>query len=1073
MSRIIEWFVHNPVAANLLMAVLVTAGLASLLTIRQEEFPSIDVEVITVSVAYLGATPTEAEKSVCIRIEEEIESVVDIDRLNSMAVEGACVVTVEMVVGSDVDGALTEIQNRVDSIDSFPVETERPVISKLIIKHAVMRVNVTGETDERSLKEIAEAAREELVLLPSISQVVTEYSRPYEISIEISEEMLRRHGLTLSAVANVVRRSSLDMPGGSVKTAGGEILLRSINQAYRGQDFEDIVVMTHPDGTNVKLREVATIVDGFEDTDLRAMKDDKPTVMLLIERVGDEDTLDIAAAVEAWVPSFQSRLPEGIEVSITADQADDLKTRLSKLGSSAAGGISLILLILALFLRFRLALWVAAGVPISLLGALAFFPVLGVTMSSLTVMGFILVLGILVDDAIVVGESVYSHEVRSGNQVQAAIDGTKEVYIPVTFGVLTSIAAFIPLIIIPGRMGSFFGTIGIVAIACLVFSLIESQWILPGHLAHRRTRPKHGEPNRVVSAWLRFQGRLASGLETLAAIRYRASLERALEWRYTTAAIALGLVLITVALFSSGRMRYQFFPAIEGDLIYASLTMTRGVPIEETEAAVEKMRLAAEELGRELAEETGGETFIKYTMTSIGKQFAKDGPSFMYGPMGGTHLAEVYIELNPSEDREMQAYAIADKWRDLVGPIPGAVELTFTADAFSAGMPISFDLGGNDMDALIGASELLKRRLSSYVGVQDVSDSYRPGKQEITMAVRPEARPLGVTQRDLAQQVRQAFYGEEVQRVQRGRDDIKVMVRYPETERRSLQSLEEMRIRAADGTELPFAAVANVELGRGFSTIRRSDRRRIISVSAGVDRSITTPEKVIADVQRDMADILRDFPGVQYSMGGEQQDMGEVRSGLMMGFLLTMLMIYALLAIPLKSYFQPFIIMAVIPFGAVGAIFGHLIMGWDIVFFSILGIVALSGVVVNASLVLVHSINRIRATGVPLEEAVKDAAVLRFRPIMLTSATTFLGLVPLMFEPSVSARVFVPMAVSLAYGVLGASTVTLFLVPCGYLILNDATMRLRSATLDSLPSGEHKVSMSDQDLTSNPAHEQS
>ena len=1054
MSRIIAWFVHNSVAANLLMAVLIATGLVSLSTIRQEEFPSIDLEVINISVEYLGATPAEAEASVCIRIEEEIESVVDIDRLNSMAVEGACVVTVEMIVGSDVDGALTEIQNRVDSIDTFPVETERPIISKLIIRHPVMRVNVTGDVDERSLKELAEAAREELVLLPAISQVITEYSRPYEISIEISEEMLRRHGLTLSAVTDAVRRSSLDMPGGSVKTVGGEILLRSINQAYRGHDFEDIVVMTHADGTNLRLREIATIVDGFQDTDLSARHNDKPSVLLSIERVGDEDTLEIAEQVEAWLPSFQRHLPEGVEVSISADTADDLQTRLAKLGSSALGGISLILLILALFLRFRLGMWVAAGVPISLLGAIAVFPVLGVTMSSLTVMGFILVLGILVDDAIVVGESIYSHEMRSGDQIQAAIDGTREVYIPVTFGVLTSVAAFIPLIIIPGRMGSFFGTIGIVAISCLIFSLVESQWILPSHLAHRRTRPKRGEPNRTVSMWLRFQGKLSSGLENLAAVRYRAALERALEWRYTTAAVALGLVLITIALFSSGRMRYQFFPAIEGDLIYASLTMARGAPIEETEAAVEKMRLAAEGLGRKLAEETGGEAFILYTMSSIGKQFAKDSPSSMMGGSpGGSHLGEVYIELNPSEDRELQAYAIADMWRDLIGPIPGAVELTFSAEAFSAGMPINFELGGDDMQQLIGAAELLKERLSSYVGVEDVSDSYRPGKQEITLAVRPEARPLGITQRDLAQQVRQAFYGEEVQRIQRGRDDVKVMVRYSEAERRSLQSLEEMRIRAGDGTELPFAAVANIELGRGFSTIKRADRRRIISVSANVDRSISTPETIIADVERDMPSILRDFPGVHHSMGGEQKDMGEVRRGLLTGFLLTMLMIYALLAIPLKSYSQPFIIMSVIPFGAVGAIFGHLIMGWDIVFFSILGIVALSGVVVNASLVLVHSINRIRGTGVPLEEAVKTAAVIRFRPILLTSVTTFLGLVPLMFEPSVSARVFVPMAVSLAYGVLGASTVTLFLVPSGYLILNDATTRLRREAGDLSAEG--------------------
>ena len=1061
MSAIIAWFVRNPVASNLMMAILMVAGIASLLTLRQEEFPSIDTDVIRISIEYPGSSPEENEESVCIRIEEAIESVIDIDEIDSLAVEGACVVSVVMVIGADVDEALNEIQNRVDAIDTFPAETEKPIISKLIMRQPVMRIVITGEIDERSLKVLGEQARQELILLPGISQVSLQYDREYEISIEVSEETLRRHELTLSRIADVIRSSSLDLPGGSVKTGGGEILLRSIGQAYNGPDFEEIVVLTHPDGTSVKLGEIANIVDGFEDSDISARYNESPAVMLLVERVGEEDTLDIANLIGTWIEGFQTRMPEGVELYMTADAAQDLRTRLAALNSNAIGGLLLVILILALFLRFRLAMWVAAGVPISLLGAIALFGVFDITISTLSVMAFILVLGILVDDAIVVGESIYTRELVMKDQVQAAIEGTRDVYVPVTFGVLTSVAAFIPLIIIPGRMGAFFGTIGEVAILCLIFSLIESQWILPGHLAHRKTSPSDRGEDSSPGRWSRFQAATASGFEKLT-LRYEKVLERALIWRYTTASIAIGMVILAISVLASGRLRYQFFPAIEGNVVHASLTMPRGVPIAETEAAVESIRLAAMEMARQLEEDAESGVRVLYTMSSIGKQFARDGPPDLSVGTGGAHLGEVFIELNPASERRIQTFEIADIWRQLVGPIPGAVELKFSGEAFSSGDAINIQLGGGDMDSLRQASIAIQERLSSYQGVSDVADSFRAGKQEVSLSIRPEARPLGITQADLARQVRQAFYGEEVQRVQRGRDDMKVMLRYPEEERHSLGALEQMRIRLNDGTELPFSAVAEANLGRGFATIRRTDRRRVVAISAEVDRQITTPEKVLADIDPELDEILSGFPGVGFTLGGEQRDVDEARDGLIFGFGLTLLLIFALLAIPLKSYLQPFIIMAVIPFGAVGAILGHIIMSWDLVFFSILGIVALSGVVVNASLVLVHKINGLQDEGLPMTQAVRQAAIIRFRPILLTSITTFFGLVPLMFEPSISAKPLVPMAISLAYGVLCASAVTLFLVPCGYLILDDFRRNvLRQKTEEEEASGPGTAPLAD------------
>jgi len=1038
-SRVISWFIQNPVASNLMMVVLVVGGLMALPSIRQEEFPSVDVDLIRVSVEYHGAAPEEIEESICVRVEEEVESVADIDRLTSIAVEGACIVSIEMAIEANIDEALAEVQNRVDSIDSFPLDAEKPIISKLLIRQPVLQIAFSGNTGEMTLKRLGERSRNELALLPGVSQVTLDYARPFEISVEVSEETLRRHGLTLQDVAGAIRASSLDLPGGSVKTRAGEILLRSVGQAYRGDQFADIIVMSHPDGTNIRLGEIATIVDGFEDIDLRAQVDGNPAVILNIERVGDEDTLEIAAQVHQWFKETKPQIPEGIEMTLLNDQSADLVVRLDALLVNARSGLLLVAAVLALFLRFRLAMWVTAGVPISFLGALMLFPAFDISISTLTVMSFILVLGILVDDAIVIGESVHRRETKGEGQLEAARNGTLDVYVPVTFGVLTSVAAFIPLAILPGHMGRFFGVIGITSIICLAFSLIESQLILPGHLAHRRTTSKRGTPNPAVLGWSSFQKRVSEAFERFSEINYGSALRKAIEWRYTTASVAIGIVILTFALLSSGRMRYQFFPAVEGDVVYAALTMPQGVPLERTEEAVEQILEGSVALAAELKEEAGGKDVVLFTVSSVGKQFARNGPPDMSVKAGGAHLAEVSLQLVPAMERHIDASRVANRLRERVGLIPDAVDLAYISDAFSAGEPIDIQLAGPDIESLTLAAASVRQRLSQYRGMSDISDSFRSGKQEVSLKLLPEARPLGLNQLDLARQVRQAFYGEEAQRIQRGKDDVRVMVRYPEEERRSLGALEEMRIRTPDGTEVPFAAVADARLGRGFASIRRTDRRRVVNVKGEIDRAVSTPERVLGDLTKELPEILRPYPGVEYEFGGEQREQQQAGAGLINGFALALLMIYCLLAIPLKSYLQPLIIMSVIPFGAVGAILGHLIMGWDLVFFSVLGIVALSGVVVNASLVLVHSVNSRRAEGVELLDAILMAGTTRFRPIVLTSLTTFLGLVPLMFEPSVPARPLVPMAIALGYGVLFASTVTLFLVPSAYVILDDLT----------------------------------
>jgi multidrug efflux pump subunit AcrB len=1037
MNRAIEWFVHNAVAANLMMLVMVVGGAMIVAGIRQEEFPAIEPEAVQVTVEYRGASPEEVEQSICIRIEEAIEGTPDLDRLTAVAAEGVCNVTAELVIGSAVDAAATEIENRIDAIDTFPVESEKPTVSKFDFRRGVLKIAISGEISERDLKRIGQEAREEIAQLAEVSQVELRYARPYEVSIEVSEETLRRHGLDLETVASAVRNASLDLPGGSVKTRGGEILLRAKGQAYRGTEFEEIVVLTRNDGTLVRLGEIGQVVDGFEDTELRGRFNGDPSVVLKVQLIGEEDVLEAAAAVKAWIPRFRASLPEGVAVTIFNDESMDLVVRLQVMQKNGLGGLLLVLVILTLFLRFRLAMWVAAGVPISLLGAMMLFPVFDLTISTMTVMAFILVLGILVDDAIVIGESVHTYEVKLGDQVEAAIRGTQAVYIPVFFGVMTSMAAFLPIVLVPGRMGSFFGTIGIGAILCLVFSLVESQLILPAHLAHRRTRSKKRSPNVFVLRWTVFQNRMVGWLERLGEIHYRKYLDAAIEWRYAVVVGCIGILVMSAALFQSGRMRYQFFPQVMGNIAYATLTMTRGVPLERTELAVEQIQRSAEQLRSELDAEFEGPSIVVHTFASIGEQLGRDGPPNP-NAAGGSHLAEVGLELVPASDREVTTEDVVARWRELTGPVPDAVELTFGSDAFSVGEPINIELfGPDDIDELTQASAMVKQFLSTFSGVSDVADSFRAGKQEVQLSVRDSALPLGLNQIDLARQVRQAFYGEEAQRIQRGRDDVRVMVRYPEEERRSLGSLEDMRIRTRDGVEVPFAAVADAEIARGFASIRRTDRRRVVTVTADVDRNVTTPDRVVEAFRKWSPRLKAAHPGVFHRLGGEQREQAEASGGVMKGFAMALMLIYVLLAIPLRSYMQPFIIMSVIPFGTVGAVVGHLLLGWDVVFFSILGIIALSGVVVNASLVMVHSINTHREEGFPFLDAVRRAAISRFRPIVLTTATTFFGLLPLMAETAVPARPMVPMAISLGFGVLYASIMTLFLVPVGYVILDD------------------------------------
>ena len=758
--------------------------------------------------------------------------------------------------------------------------------------------------------------------------------------------------------------------------------------------------------------------------------------MIQIFRIGSDDAIEISEAVLAYAERKERELPEGIHFSIWNNEADELVGRLGTMINNAFGGLLLVIISLSLFLRVRLALWVSAGIPVAIFGALAFFPSADLSISTLSLMGLLLSLGVVVDDAIVVGERIYTKEQAGLDPRSAAIEGTSEVAVPVFFGVLTTIAAFMPLLNVDTNLGQFFYSIGGTVVLCLIFSIVESQLILPSHLAHRsNTRRQSGFGKR----WEVFQDRIAGSLEHFATHRYKGWIEWGIDNRYTTLAAALAMMVIMAGFMASGRVVFQFFPAVSGNNVVARVVMPEGYPLAGTQAVVQKLQASAAETRRRVdASRDDGSSAFKNELSSVGVTIAQ-GAIVMMGNTG-SHIAEVSLNLVPYRERGgMTPEEVVNLWRDLTPPIPDVVELSFSADAVSMGADIDLELRGRDIEQLGRAANELTDILGGYGGLFDISNSYRSGKRELALKVLPEAEALGLTQADLGSQVRNAFYGQEAQRVQRDRDDVRVMVRFPNEDRRTLASLETMTIRLPDGTEVPALSVAELTPTVGNSTINRTDGQRTLNVTASADRDAIAPETILLELFRThVPRVMNEFPGVTVSQAGEAEERTRALSGLVSASLVALMVIYTLLAIPLKSYLQPLVVMASIPFGFIGAILGHQIMNYDLVFFSLLGMIALAGVVINSSLVLVDFINRNRRIhGMDLREAVVDSGMSRFRPIFLTSVTTFMGLLPLMVTRDFDTAPFVPLAVSLGFGVVFSTAVTLVLIPALYVILED------------------------------------
>ena len=1044
MKGMIEWFARNGVAANLLMVLIIFLGAWSLTSRTPlEVFPEFEADVVNIIMAYRGATPLEVEESLVIRIEEAIQDLQDIKKIVSNAHEGVARVRVELESGSDPRAVLDDIKNRVDAINTFPDDAERPTFSVQESKREVISVAVSGDLPERELRALGERVREDLISIPQITQVELTAVRPYEISIEVSEQTLDRYQLTFDAVISAIKRSSVDLPAGSIKTGSGELLLRTKGQAYVQTDFEDIVVVRRPDGTRVTVGDIASVHDTFEEDPLYSLLDGKPAVLLEVYRVGDQSAIGVGNAVKQYVEDNQAAMPAEVSLDYWRDRSRIVKLRLNTLLKSALQGGLLIFILLALFLRFSVAVWVCVGIPISFMGAIALLPELGVTINLISLFAFILVLGIVVDDAIVTGENIYSHLKRLEDPTEAAIQGTQEIAIPVTFGVLTTVAAFIPLLMIGGNRGPIFAQIPMIVIPVLLFSLVESKLILPAHMKHIKIRK--GEHRN----WLqRAQHRVADGLEQFIRTVYQPILARALDHRMLTLALFVGGAFIVVSVVISGRYGYTFFPRIESETARVTLVMPEGTPVTETTRHIERIGAAAGELQAKYIDPVSGESVIRQILLSIGWNASGRGGS---GGSGQPNLGQISMELVPPEDRTLSIGSsdLLKELREMVGSIPGAKQLSFRAEIGRGGDPIDVQLAGQDFEQLAQMTQLVKERLKEYPGVFDVQDSFEDGKDEIKLTIKPEAELLGLNVEDLGRQVRQAFFGAEAQRIQRGRDDVRVMVRYPEQQRRSVDSLYQMRIQAPGGARVPFANVADATVGQGYSTIRRVDRNRVVNVSADINKKLGNVNQVVSDLTPYLNELRIRFPSVRYSFEGEQREQSESYGSLYFGALFVLFAIYSLLAIPFRSYLQPIIVMLIIPFSVVGAILGHMIMGMNLSIMSIMGLLALAGVVVNDSLVLVDWINRRRRDGMDTKDAVRNAGMARFRAILLTSLTTFAGLVPLIFEKSTQAQFLIPMAVSLGFGILFATFITLILVPVCYLLLEDITGLFRPRTARS------------------------
>ncbi|MDJ0919847.1 MAG: efflux RND transporter permease subunit [Henriciella sp.] len=1026
---LIGWFVRNPVAGNLLMVVLLIGGILAAGNLRTQVFPTIQPGIVTVTVPYPGATPAEVEEGITRRVEEAVLGIDGVQRVSSTASENNGTVTIELADFADPQIVKDDVQSAVERLADFPPENaERETVSAPKPTGGVVTLVVVGNVTPLELRRAAEDLERELLTQDGVSLVGLAGDRDYEIAIEVSEDTLQKYGLSIDEVALAVRAGSLDLAGGSIQTRSGEYLLRTNQRRLTGEGFESIVVRNLSDGAQIRLGEIATVRDGFTREKLRNTYNGRPAIFVEVSRAEAEDVVAVKRAVDEFMETYTP--PPGIEILEFRDQTQILDERINLLLRNALFGFALVFMFLVLMLDLKLAFWVSVGIATAFMGGFMLFGAAGVTITMVSLFGLIIVLGLVVDDAIVIGENIDAELALGKSGPQAAVDGVNGVFSPVLVGVMTTVAAFSPLLVVGGTFGDISRAIPIVVICVLIVSLVEAFFILPSHLSHEGTWSRG--PVAAV------QSRVAKRIDWVGEYIVRRGVRFVAKWRYATIGAATAFFILCLSLVSNGFVKFIFFPTIEGNDISATLVMPEGTPFERTNEAADQLVEAAYAVAASVKEERGEDLFLSIAVTVGGSTAQGGGPLGNSGFSASENTAQVQIELIPFGTRRMSAAEIERAWREELGTIEGAERLTFAGSVGGFGADIQFELAHADEETLIEAADALKAQVARLAGANQVEDSFDLGKRQLLFELTDAGLAAGLTPSDVARQVRQTFFGEEVQRIQRGREEIRVFVRYPEEARQSLQTLDQMRIRLPDGTSVPLYTVARTSESRAYSSINRIDGRRVVTVTADIDEGISTPaianEQLLATI---LPQIDAAYPGLSWEQAGASREQSEDLASLGQAFFIVMLVIFALVATQLRSYLQPLAIIVAIPLGLAGAILGHFVLGYPLSFVSIFGVVALAGVAVNASVVLVDLYNRYRQEGKDPITAVADASARRFRPILLTTLTTALGLAPLLLETSPQAQFLIPMGVSLGFGIVISGLMVLFVTPAVTLVIED------------------------------------
>lgn len=1034
----IAWMVNNRVTPNLLMLVLLFGGVFMASQIKQEVFPEFSEDTVTISVPYSGASPEEVENGIILAVEEAIRGLEGVKEIRATASEGSGTVIAELLEDTDQQKTYQDIKQEIDRITTFPDDAEEPEVTLNVERREVLTLQIYGDVDEWALRETVEQVRDQLLQNPSITQIELRGSRDFEVIIEVAQESLRAYGLTIQDVADKIRSSAIEIPGGKIETTSGEIMLRVDERRDWATEFRRIPVVTSDDGGLVYLEDVATITDGFEDTDNAATYNGLRAIGIGVYRVGDQTPIGVSNAVKEAMIEIEQDMAPGIDWVIQRDQSEVYMQRLDLLTRNAVIGLALVMLILGLFLEIKLAFWVTMGIPISFLGGLLFMPALGVTINMISMFAFIIALGIVVDDAIVAGENIYEYRQRGMDFRTAAIKGAQDVAIPITFAILTNVVAFMPLYFVPGFMGKIWRVIPLVVCTVFLVSLAEALFILPSHLSHMSDddrKPMLRWIHARQQAFSRLVSRFIEGV-------FGPALRSMMAYRYLVMAIGFSVVIAAGAYVASGRIGFILMPKTESDSAVVTATLPYGSPM----TSMQRVQDILVDAGRVVVDDAGGEQMADGVFANI-----------------SNNSVEVQFYLTDPDIRPLSTGEFVKRWRDAVGDIAGLESLKFESDRGGPGSgdALTIELSHRDIDTLDRASEALAARLGEFSVVKDIDDGFTPGKRQYSFTINDTGESLGLTAMNIASQVRNSFQGNESYRQQRGRNEVTIRVRRPESERVSLYDVENLVIQTPAGDDVPLFDVATATPGRAYTSISRRDARRTVTVSADVD-PVGETSRVQSVLSSDvLPELARDYPGLTYAYEGKQADFAESLSALLKGLILALLTIYILLAVPFKSYIQPMVVMLAIPFGIVGALLGHVLMGYNISIMSIMGVVALGGVVVNDSLVLIEYTNRLRSEqGMNPFDAVCNAAIRRFRPILLTTLTTFCGLAPMIFETSRQARFLIPMVLSLGFGILFATAITLIIVPALYLMIDDLHVLFGKARRIGLPiepsgAGEH------------------